>query len=250
MEGDVISVGKVASDVWPVTPQAGTHYEGAPIVEAIAEFSVEPLVDPQKLKMVSAKLATTYPNVAPLADRPVSRSFSSATGFGLISADEQKVVQVRTDGFAFSWRKPYDRWEPFIEAAREAWNVYATEGGEVSVTSFSVRYINEMVIPLLVPLHRYFNTYVAQPNRDQLFQYMFFMTKTEIERPAGELSVAMFPVRTEDDDQKVVMTLDNTFTFRVRSDTVIWQMADEIRALKNRVFESQITDEMRAIIQA
>jgi uncharacterized protein (TIGR04255 family) len=215
-------------------------------VEALVEFSITKL-DVAKLPALESLgdlLGSDYPDKRRRAEADVpSRSVSAAEGFVFVSSDGKQIIQARVDGFSFSRLAPYDRWETFIHEARRTWQLYVRAVGDVEIRAFSLRFINELLIPVGIPLYNFFNIYPAMPDRATLFNGMFLFAQTDLHVLPGTLSVIMAPVAQA--GEQVRIALDNTFRFRIRDESTVWENLETIRKVKNDTFEAQLTQQLR-----
>lgn len=251
-EADVSPPVVAASGVTRPSAQSPLHYDTAPIVEAVLGFEIDRL-PPEKLALLPrmpGEFGDSYRDVKPIErGKNVSRlSSQDAEGFVFTSEDGKQLIQARSDGFWFSRLTPYDRWEPFIEEARRTWAIYRDIVGPSGIHTFHVRYVNLFLIPLGIPLHEFFNIYPAVPKRQKLFSSMLLFVRYDLEELPGNLTVVMFPSGPGGNSQSIKIGLDNTFRFKFREESAVWENIDHIRRVKNDNFQSQLTDRMRGML--
>jgi uncharacterized protein (TIGR04255 family) len=227
---------------------SGGHYEHAAIVEAIATFETKPLSTAQMglLFGFADRLRGEYPaSQARHLTTSQSGPTPALTGYVLSAPDGKQVVQAKPTGLSFSRLSPYDRWETFIAEAQRVWRIFQETVGVIELSFFAVRYINELMIPLGRPLYQFFNVYPAVPDKETLFNNLFLKIRYELEGLPATVETIMTPRGFTDDVLNVAVLLDNDITFRIREEAKIWENLGKIREMKNAVFESQITDELR-----
>jgi uncharacterized protein (TIGR04255 family) len=225
------------------------HYARAPILEASITINVEPLPVERFaiLGMVGEKLGASYPKAWVLSDfrsgyLEVSPGIS---GMVFATGDGRMIVQARSDGFSFSQREPYENWDTFLTAARGAWECYKLVVAPSKVLRLTIKYVNSIKFPTGVPLRQLFNTYPAAPDPDWLFESVSMHYRVSLsELPGLQLSVLMINNGTQEERGK--MLIDNTFAIRVPNEDVIWEMMPAIRKIKNGIFESQLTPQLKA----
>lgn len=239
------------------------HYDHAPITEAVIELRCElPEKDIKKLSAeIGASVAEAYRETEELREwrgefskEGISGEPSKVFGCKFVSLDNHFVFQVRRDGFAFSQLAPYDKWESFRNVARGAWDVYKSGANPSRIHRVSVRFINRVDIPAaegeLVDLDDYFNTAprIAVELPQSMTNYFMrlqiplhepgvlaIVTETGVQPPSeGLLSTVL--------DIDVIVEADSF------DESAAWETIDGLRRHKNGIFESCITDKVRALI--
>jgi hypothetical protein len=132
----------------------------APITEALIDLRIDPPFEsPDVLAPVRERLKDEFPETRNIiqvqgtlsvsSDQSASVPPSSVQrrdyGYAMWTADQRRVVQVRTDGFSFSHLKPYGDWAALRADARKAWERFATQA---SVVRCAVRYVNRIELAL------------------------------------------------------------------------------------------------------
>jgi uncharacterized protein (TIGR04255 family) len=228
---------------------APRHYKRAPIVEATLGINVPALADDQiaLLDEVRQALEGEYPTSLTSDSEAAD---GKDAGYVLKSADEKYVLRFAKDRFALSRLEPYDRWESFSDEFRRTWSIFETAIKPARLDGFWVRYINKLQVPLERPLRDFFNVYPAWPDPKVLFTQMFLLAEIAIPEPPGRLLVHMFPVIDEADLDGgfFPMVLGNTFNFKAEAVDAVWRNMDAVRKVKNAIFDSQLTDEMKETI--
>lgn len=226
------------------------HYDRAPIVEAIFDVDITPLGEENisSLEALGSRISETYPRMQPrrsaaLPFHSAAVSESEGDGYVFISEDGKQIVQARLDGFSFSRFSPYDRWETFIGEARRTWEAYYATAASLAVRSFSVRYINELLIPFGHPLNQFFNIYPALPDQTKLLSNLLMLVELPTDEMSGRVSILMSFLGASPGGARI--GLDNTFSFHATSVEDIWQNMGVVRKMKNDLFQSQIREELK-----
>ncbi|HEV3157222.1 MAG TPA: TIGR04255 family protein [Candidatus Baltobacteraceae bacterium] len=225
------------------TFRQNVRYERPPILEAILSFKVAPL-GKEKMPLlagVGGLLSGDYPKQETYKNR------DTETGFIFTSENGKQTVNATLAGFSFGRSAPYDKWETFISEARRTWNIYSEAIDGIVIQAFSIRYVNELRIPLGIPIHEFFNIYPALPDPSNLLNYFFMRVDTDIEEPPGHVTTYMQSRGLSEDNQnkRANIHIDNTFAFKVEDQIPIWDSVEKIRDIKNKTFESQIKDCLR-----
>lgn len=229
---------------------APRHYNRAPIVEATIGVVVPSSDEDQASALDAARqaLGDTYPAIfRPDSTEEVDEDDGVCA---LKSADEKYVVRFAKDRFVLSRLAPYEHWGAFTEEFRRTWSIFEATVKPAKVEGLSVRYINKLRVPLNRPLREFFNVYPAWPDPSALFNQLFIFVETTVTEPPGRVQVYMLPVIEEADVSGgfIPIVLGNSFHFSVESMDNVWRNMDAIRAAKNALFESQLTDEMKETI--
>lgn len=182
-------------------------------------------------------------------------------GFRFVSEDKRETFYARLDGFAFSVKAPYYRWESFRDEARGLWDLYRSAAIPEGVTRAAMRYINRIDIPNAtegVWLEDYLRTYpeysVDFPE-DNLMNNFFMQLQLWQQDLGCWLIINEAPeVSPEPGTLSVRLDLD---LFReqyeeplpVDDDTMVWKFLEQLHERKNEVFEASITNRTRRLIR-
>lgn len=248
------------------------HYSRPPIAEAVidvhASFETAP-----KLRDLEA-LCKTYKERLPLVnginsfalklaanfdiDAPGAAVQSNATttqlGYRLSSANNDRVLQLRSQGMAYSHMPPYTDWDTFLAEMRALWHSYAASLKVVSVTRLAVRFINRIPIAMGTDIDDYVQLGPRIPVDVSKDFVGYFM---QLVLPVNQLGPEFRAIvntgvepGTSPTDSALVLDID------VFCETVIsaqgdqmWETLELLRAHKNRVFEASITDKLREMIK-
>ena len=165
-------------------------------------------------------------------------------GYVFRSKKEPLVVQASFDGFTLSRLKPYQEWAVFVERARELWQRYLRVSRPTKVTRLAVRNTNRISI---------------DPGTDL---FGFILTGPQIAMALPQTMVGFFMRLVIPDQSGAVAIINETFgelekgesalpvifdidAFREMEfdpqDAGIWEVLDELRRFKNRIFFNSLT---------
>ena len=124
-----------------------THLPAAPITEAVLEIQVNPPAGE-----VTDLLSALQSEFSEFSVSPRHRSWAihvddenaKKMKTGVILLKENKILQARVDGFAFSQLVPYLSWDIFQSEARALWERYRHIVGDVQTVRFGLRYVNRI----------------------------------------------------------------------------------------------------------
>jgi uncharacterized protein (TIGR04255 family) len=247
-----------------LTSPSQKHYDNAPITEAIIDLRVEvsSKINVADLKRVQASEENTYPTIAPmhetlnqfaLGPEAHATSTTQQIGFLLRSADEKQILQARMNGFTLSRLAPYQTWEKFRTEARRLWNIYRAVAEPSAVVRIAVRNINRLDIPLPVnDFSEYLRTFpeVSRDLPQGLSTYFMHlaMPLEEIKGQAMIIETIIPPVRPG--IVSLVLDIDVSRTESLPADeSGIWDLLEQIRNVKDNVFEGCITPKSRKLFQ-
>jgi uncharacterized protein (TIGR04255 family) len=251
-----------------------THYSRAPITEAIIDLRIMSAegVSVENLAALREAVADRYPIQEEEHVQYQQMSFVGTdllqtggghqlNGFRFISEDKREVFYARLDGFAFSIKAPYDRWESFRDEARSLWNLYSSVAMPEGVTRAAMRYINRIDIPNAttgIRLEDYLRTYpeFSVDFPEDSFMNSFFMQLQLWQQDLGcWLIINEAPeVSPEEGTLSVRLDLD---LFReqyeepwpIDGDTMVWEFLERLHDRKNEIFEASITNRTRRLIR-
>jgi uncharacterized protein (TIGR04255 family) len=251
-----------------------THYSRAPITEAIIDLRIVPAqgFSVESLVPIREAVADRYPIQEEEQLQYQQMSFVGTdllqtggghqiNGFRFVSEDKREIFYTRLDGFAFSTKAPYDRWESFRDEARSLWNLYSSVAMPEGVTRAAMRYINRIDVPGAgagIRLEDYLRTYpeFSVDFPEASFMNNFFMQLQLWQQDLGcWLIINEAPdVSPEEGTLSVRLDLD---LFReqyeepwpVDDDTMVWEFLERLHDRKNEVFEASITNRTRRLIR-
>ena len=134
--------------------------EKAPVKEAVIDFRVKLVseFDVKKIDSMHELIKERYPETQeqrisevrfePEIEGRVKPLSEKTNGYRYISSDKKQIVQAKMDGFTFSRLHPYIKWEELRNEAHRLWQIYKDITLPESITRVSVRYINNLNIPM------------------------------------------------------------------------------------------------------
>jgi uncharacterized protein (TIGR04255 family) len=247
-------------------------YARAPIAEAIidvhASFETAPSLRDleilcqaykDRLPLINVinsfalKLAANFSPDSPDAALQ-SNATTTQLGYRLSSANNDRVLQVRSLGMAYSHLPPYSDWETFLGEMRALWNSYSSALNVVSVTRLAVRFINRIPIATGTDVDEYVQLGPRIPVDVSKDFVGYFM---QLVLPVNQLGPEFRTIvntgvepGTSPTVSALVLDID-VFCEKVipiQSDQM-WETLELLRAHKNRVFEASITDKVREMIK-
>lgn len=174
-------------------------------------------------------------------------------GFLFRSHQENKVIQTRINGFAFSKLKPYQNWESFRSEAKDLWNAYSEIAKPQKILRISMRYINRIEIPLpLRDFAEYILTYLQiAPNLPQAISQFFI--RFEIPNPEiPAMAVIIQTIENVTDKNRLPLIFDigvlRENEYPVDSPEV-WIDFEKLHDFKNEIFFSSITEKTKELFR-
>ncbi len=234
-------------------------YARAPIAEAIIDIQIRPVdLSPERLVEAVNPLKEEYPALDKIQQytvelskgMPAPKEVNSAWVFK--ARNGKKLWQSRADGFTFSLLAPYDTWAEFKRLARPAWDAYRGVIGNALVTSVSVRYVNQLNLPLpLADLNEYLKTVVTiSPELPQGLSMMFVQLAIPDNQSHSIATITQtFVPPPTPSFASVILDIGAARQHQLpETDDDLWKIVDELREVKNRYFEGCITDATRKLI--
>jgi len=131
-----------------------------PLVEAIFGITFKDPVDQERLNLFhnTQYVKERYPRILPGVivevsdsadeDRPIKTSHQK-DGYQLRSAVEKnRLVQVRATQLTYHNLRKYAGWETMFSELKTLWDEFCKSVGKNDLSQLSVRYINQILIPL------------------------------------------------------------------------------------------------------
>ena len=239
-------------------------YKRPPITEAVVEFRFQEPVDERVVDKVSARLAEQYPVHEPIrtvaiqvdvGNPQATRASSSFAGHKRISLDGTRIVIVATTHITTSVLAPYPGWEAFQAVARENWKICKTILKYRALSRIGVRYINRIDIPRpaensVIRIEDYLNIFPGYPETDLPNMGAFTLQLvTHLAAIASSLIINVASVPSPlVDHTSLLLDIDIGRQGDVpQNERDLWKFVDSIRLMKNRVFESAITNTLREL---
>src|SRR3989338_8039410 len=188
----------------------------------------------------------TPPKVTPPSGGP--------DGYFFRSPNENKLIQVRRDGFTFNKLKPYTNWPQFSKEAKSHWERYLLIAKPYQVTRLALRYINRIEIPF--PF-KDFKEYVLTipdiapglPNAMSNMIMQLVVPNEEIGATAN-ITETIEPMK---DNQPFIAFIFDIDVYRKivlpSDDKKIWLIMEDLRAFKNQIFKKSLTDKCKELFK-
>lgn len=235
------------------------RFPNAPIKEAMLDIQVTfgSPVETARLETFHDLIRADYPlkqsrikwhGEIQVAEGNVAQAVKQrAHGFLFRSADEQRAVQARQDGFTFNWLKRYDGWEVFCDEARRHWESYRDAFCPEAVTRLGLRYINRIGIPLpFTDFREYVKTAPdVAPGLPQSLSALFMRLEIP-DQARGLVAIITETFESSDEgDTRLPFIFDIDVVHQAMfdpSNPTIWETFGEMRDYKNEIFFNSMTD--------
>ena len=240
------------------------HYPKAPITEAVIDLRVLPssALSVGDLAKVREEEGAAYPTMHELNTMQGQMLFGTEVsasahkehvGFLFRSSDGTKIHQAHVNGFSMSQLAPYPHWDEFRSEARRRWNIYCSVAKPAKIVRAGVRYINRIDIPL--PLND-FGDYLQtgphlSPHLPQGLSNYFMQLEIPLENIKSLATINETIIQpAKPDVVSIVLDIDIFRTDELPdSDDGVWAFIEQLREVKNDLFEACITDKARELFQ-
>jgi uncharacterized protein (TIGR04255 family) len=184
---------------------------------------------------------------------PPSAQTTEQMGYRRSSVDQTHIILLMPNSFVISQLPPYPGWDEFFGRFRENWNDCKKARGYRKIARIGVRYINRIDVPMSDPIlyeQDYLAVYPHIP--EVLGPMMQYAVQTQL--PISEIegiltlnsSVVESPLLGH---KSFIVDQDIGKDNPPQSDDGIYGLLNQIREIKNRVFEACITDRARELFQ-
>jgi uncharacterized protein (TIGR04255 family) len=249
------------------------HYSRAPIVEATISLGITPpsglltehltkirdLVRDQYPSTGEEHLYTGEVSISEPGEPPEHDDVHEHLGYVFHSEDGQRSFRANLEGFDFSVKKPYDRWEVFRDEARHLWTMFKDVSEVKEVNRVAVRYINRIDIPVSpsVDLEKYLSIYPELPDTwpSGTSIHNFFMQVQSWQEDLGcNLIVNQAPARPPETEMTSIRLDFDLFResfenpWRVDEEEEIWDYLEKLHERNNEIFQASITDATKDLI--
>lgn len=242
-------------------------FPNAPITEALLDIRVNVAEDKNlsSLDPFSEAVAPLFPEkeirkffrggIEIKEDEPPEFTDKSSEPIGYVyrNLQEAKALQARIDGFSFSKLKPYENWPSLRDEAKDYWSLYCDICQPISVNRLALRYINKIEIPL--PIRDFRDFILTSPEISQGIPQgildMFFRVVIPDEK-SNLISIITSTIDAGEDEKILpyIFDIDSSAScdFPIESND-IWNLFEELREFKNRIFFLSITEKARALFR-
>jgi len=239
-------------------------YQRPPITEAVIELRFAHAFEQKAVEDAAKRLAADGEYFYQDPEKTVEFKFDAvketsaqkvvATGIKLSSLDRADVLIFRTNSFVCSRLAPYLQWDTFKSRATRGWSVWRKVAGPIELSRIGVRYVNRIDIPPQsgpsIRVEDYLNlsprlpAETREPLKSYAMQIVFPLESTPytVILNSGTVPSPLVGYTS------FLLDLDiSRETELPRRDDALWQVLDEMREHKNRVFENYITDLSRRL---
>ncbi len=242
------------------------NYSKAPIIEAVIDLRVTPVegFEVEQFDALREQLQSDYPQFSFIETEQVEFRFEQEftaqhnkrkNGVLLSSEGNTRLFQARLDGFTFSQRAPYDKWEPFRDEARRLWNIYRSFYPASEITRVAHRAINQLNI-VAEPgfeLNKYLHTLPSASPEFPRGQMSGFFLQLQLWQPDLECSVVVNQAMVPPPEPEVVSILLDFDLFQARpeepwdiqQDENAWDLLEKLHVRRNEMFQASLTDDMK-----
>jgi len=239
-------------------------YKRPPITEAVVEFRFREPVDQRVVDKVSARLAERYPahETIHVLDIQINsgnpgavRASPAFIGYKRTNLDGTGIVIVATTHLTTSVLAPYPGWDVFQAIVRDNWKIGRTVLRYREISRIGIRYINRIDIPLQIEKNAlriadYLTVFPSYSEADLPHVERFTLQlATHLTTIASSLIINVASVPSPlVDHVSLLLDIDIGRQDDVpQNDRDLWKFVDSVRLMKNRVFESAVTDTLREL---
>lgn len=183
------------------------------------------------------------------SEQPTTETYGGPNGFFLKTSDNNKIIQLRTNGFSFNKLKPYSNWDDFSGEAFRLWEEYVSITNPIKINRMGLRYINRIDIPLpLENLNQYIKTYpeiAADVPQEMIEFFMRLVIPDPISSSIGIITQTIDYAIANKNPQILPLIFDID-VFRVAElkpddKKSILEIFNTLRNFKNVIFHNSIT---------
>ena len=235
------------------------QYSKPPIKEAVFDLQTryEKAFD-QKLFDAFFKKIPEYSNYEPLKHININTDDMTkkdeTIGYRCISKDKKQIVQFKKDGFSFSRLEIYDGWDKSYKETLKLWGKYCEAVEPEAITRVATRFINKFKIPhVFTKPEEYFKMYI-QYNKDISRVWNQMSHRVLLSHTHGITSHIVFDSIVNKSNQFVDVLLDidvfsDNLGLSPSKHSILENTFNQLRKIKNDIFEKSITDKVRQMIQ-
>jgi len=243
-------------------PVAHHHYPRPPITEAVLEVRVEGKLSARDMERCVERFRRQYKNVENITEfeinfedgKPISRPKS--TGFKLTSENAVDLLLLNPSSVASIRLAPYSRWEDLLESAKSNFDTFTKLLGRQVVSRIGARFVNRIDVPSKLMVGRSWNDFFrlgANVPGEVARAYGSYYVNLGARSEEGVMIVINTGVIGDNvllDHTSVLLDIDVALEGDIpqRIDDM-WARAEVLRKVKNRIFESSITDRCRELFR-
>nr|WP_314094220.1 TIGR04255 family protein [uncultured Shinella sp.] len=230
-------------------------YKVAPIVETVVEFRLDDGIDFDRINKSKRKFTKNYPSEEEIQDITTEFSPSGAsvktkkTGFRVRTHDQLQVLTLTEQNFAVAQLAPYPGWDKFLPRIQRDWGVFRSEFGPRRINRIGLRTINRIDTGApRAEVSDYLHINLGQPVLEGLEAEAFtaqitFRLPDGVHQATTTAGLVNSPVP---DTIAFILDIDvfTTVDIPMRDDN-LWSRLEDVRKVKNAIFEASITDRSR-----
>lgn len=238
-------------------------YPNAPIVEAVFDIKVSNtiIINPSTFEQYAKNELKEFPIINKRQNVNVRIDNRQGTGqigkttnlLGYIFSNIQgnRKVQFRLDGYSFNMLRPYSNWNEFSSAAFSYLEKYIALAKPLLITRIGLRYINRVDLPYENQAFENYIKYLppVPAGLPKKFEKYFF----QMQIPADDnLSKAVISQTFEQEKNgriPFIIDIDVFQDERIKATDSLSERFDNLRDLKNRIFEDLVTEECKQLFK-
>ncbi|MCV9942972.1 TIGR04255 family protein [Rhizobium sp. BT-175] len=231
-------------------------YRVPPITESVVEFRFSTPVSFEAIEKREPKLKRNYPNV--VSNIEVKANFSKSgmsgsqnpIGKKFTTRDQLQVMVVNADLLAIGQLAPYPGWDEFRERVKRDYLAHVEQFGRRQISRIGMRYINRIDVEAqTAEVQDYLNVYPTTPIKAD--GGMTFALQATQQLPNSKYGVTLQSASVEPPVPRNLSFLLDIDVFRAvdipSRDDHILELLEEMRIIKNSIFESSVTDQARKL---
>ena len=231
-------------------------YPNAPIREAVFDIRIEELQnksledfkhfqDILKGKYDNQRVVNSYEGTFTLDSRTIDSSHFFQ-GIVLVNENKNKQVQFRINGFTLNYLYPYSNWNEFRDEAFSLYELFTNTFSDIKVERIALRYINRISIPL--PFEDFEQFVVSTPPVPQNMSKMYKSFFSQVEIPCEDPDyTAVITSTIETKTKDIVPYILDIDVYKEVTGKFEFDDFEYLRKIKNKIFESSITDKTRKL---
>ena len=245
------------------------QYSNPPIVEAIVDINCDMPTDfSLEAHQTSAReiFQKDYPvariqrmrefHIEQSEDEPPSQQINDGIdAYRYLKEDKLQLVQVRQQGYSFNRLKPYGSLDEYLPEIKRTWEAYEKLVKPVVIRSIHLRYVNLLPLPDVngkVDTDIYFKTGPQLPDEENLQLGGFLIHNVAIEPGTkNQVNIRLASQGEVDNKLQVVLDIEAVSTKNIQPDAWpdIESQIQQLRELKNRVFEKTLTAKCKELFK-
>lgn len=239
-------------------------YKHPPITEAVIEIKFKHIPDKGKVDKFIKKLKGVYTNYQEekvysldidMTNAEQDQAKTKTTPqiiYRFSSEDMTQQLLLNNDSFVISQLAPYCGWKDFIKRFTRDWEIWKKQLGHNEIKQIGVRYINRLDVPVtdsMVEFSEYVNVYPIMPELLDPQLSHAIQAKIPIDELKCSLSLNSAVVKSPLlNHMSLVIDQDIAKAFETpQNDKEIYSYLNKVHVLKNKIFESCITDKAREL---